>query len=526
MCSFISVTKASYCSFYWLRLFLVSCIIYTILINILDLSSHARHTGVLDPGGLETSSVDSVSTLIGDNVLVLLFVLGSLPHLNLHAASNDRNSHGGKQVVASVGVSVDTSVEDSGTVLADGAHNEGLSTRVVLDKGRHVVDNARNENQISGLGLLLELLKLNDRQLLNGDTPVEVVSPLVQLLLSLLHETLLDGVLGEGLEVPGETNLLEGPDEPLGGVVLVPDEGVSVVRGELVVEVVVALSKGDQGGKSVVSGSSSVVEGLLSNPVGKGVDTESHLLHKGVSHDTGVDKTSLPVAPAKATDEGGQNNGHEDENVNVVLVLESDNPVVVEVRNVSSALVLGVGHKQHPAKVGEPESLSGVVRVLVGVGPSVVDSVRRGPPSDGALDSSSSKQSKDDSNGQSGLVGSMGPHSVVAGGDTETGAHVIADSKRGGLPVEGDEGSGSKGRQRQRNHQNEVEPVDVLVPVGPGEGLLGNVAALVVVGALAHLNAGGVLDLVVDISAGGNGVDLREIHLVHVFHHVECVVSR
>lgn len=468
--------------------------------------------------------MDSVSTLIGDNVLVLLFVLGRLPHLDLHAAPDDGDSHGGQQVVGGVGVSVDASVEHGGSVLADGAHDESLSTGVVFDKRGHVVHNAGNEHQISGLGLLSELLKLDHGQLLDGDAPVEVASPLVELLLSLLHETLLDGVLREGLQIPGQADLLKGPDEPLGGVVLVPDERVSVVRGELVVEVVVALSKGDEGGEHVVSGGSSVVKGLLADPVRQRVDAERHLLHKSVSHDAGVHKAALPVAPAETTNKGGQNNGHEEQNPHVVLVLESHDPVVVEIRNVGSALVLGVGHEQHPAKVREPEALSGVIGVLVGVGPSVVDSVRRRPPSDGSLDGSSTKDGKQESNGQSGLVGSVGPQSMVAGGDAQTGADVVAQSKGGGLEVEGHKGSGGKGRHRQRNHQNEVQPVDVLVPVGPGEGLFGNVAALIVVGALAHLDAGGVLDLVVDISAGGDGVDLADVHLVHVcvFDHVEC----
>lgn len=464
--------------------------------------------------------MNSVTALVANNVDILLLVLSGLPHLNLHTASDDGHSHGREQVVCGVGVSVHTSVEDGGTVLAHSAHDESLSTRVVLNKGGDIVDDSGDEHEVTGLSLLLELLKLDDGKLLNGNTPVEGVSPLVELLLSLLHETLLNGVLRESLQVPGEADLLERPDEPLGGVVLVPDESVSVVGGELVVEVVVALAKGNECGEHVVSGGSSVVKGLLSDPVGQRVNTEGNLLHESVSHDSSVHKTTLPVAPAKAADKHGENNAHKGQDPDVVSVLHSHDPVVVEVGNVGSALVLGVGHEQHPAKVREPESLSGVVGVLVGVSEPVVGSVSGSPPSDRALNGSATHEGEDESHGESGLVSSVGPESVVAGSDAKAGAHVVEDGKGGGLVVEGHEGSGGERRQRQREHKDHVEPVDVLVPVLEREGLLGNVPTLGVVHVSGHLDRRVVLDLVVDVSSGGDGVDLVDIDFSNVFDHV------
>lgn len=47
------------------------------------------------------------------------------------------------------------------------------------------------------------------------------------------------------LEVRSKSKLLADPDEPLSGVILVPPDRVSVVHGELMVEVVITLPDGD-----------------------------------------------------------------------------------------------------------------------------------------------------------------------------------------------------------------------------------------------------------------------------------------
>ena len=74
-----------------------------------------------------------------------------------------------------------------------------------------------------------------------------------------------------------ETELLHDPDEPLSRVILVPLDGVTVVHGELVVEVVVTLADGAERGDHVVARGVLVVEGGLTKPVGKGVDAEGRL---------------------------------------------------------------------------------------------------------------------------------------------------------------------------------------------------------------------------------------------------------
>ena len=74
-----------------------------------------------------------------------------------------------------------------------------------------------------------------------------------------------------------ETELLHNPDEPLGRVILVPLDGVTVVHGELVVEVVVAFTNSAECGDHVITRGVLVIERRLPEPVGKGVDAESRL---------------------------------------------------------------------------------------------------------------------------------------------------------------------------------------------------------------------------------------------------------
>ena len=88
---------------------------------------------------------------------------------------------------------------------------------------------------------------------------------------------LLDLVVRERLELRREANELASLDEPLGRVVLEPLDRVAVVRGELVVEVVVALADGDQCGDEVIARGVLVVERRLSEPVGKRVNAERGL---------------------------------------------------------------------------------------------------------------------------------------------------------------------------------------------------------------------------------------------------------
>jgi hypothetical protein len=77
--------------------------------------------------------------------------------------------------------------------------------------------------------------------------------------------------------VGSQPELLTCPNEPLRRVILVPFDGVSVIHGELMVEIVVALPNRRQRGYEMVARCVLVIKRGLSKPVRKRVDAECGL---------------------------------------------------------------------------------------------------------------------------------------------------------------------------------------------------------------------------------------------------------
>lgn len=123
----------------------------------------------------------------------------------------------------------------------------------------------------------LTTLPANNRQLLRIRSPVQDILSLPQLLQLHCQLTLANFILREYLQVTSETELLHPPNEPLGRVILVPLDSVTVVHGELMVEIVVTFTNGNESGDHMVTRSVLVVEGSLAKPVSKRVDTEGRL---------------------------------------------------------------------------------------------------------------------------------------------------------------------------------------------------------------------------------------------------------
>lgn len=209
--------------------------------------------------------------------------------------------------------------------------------------------------------------------------------------------------------------------------------------------------------------------------MGEGVDAEGGLLNEKDAEDTGIDEATGPVVPAETANEGGNNQSHGDDRLDVVAVLPNDNGVIVEIGDVGTADTAGVLLHDHPADVAVEQTFADGVRILLGIGVTVVRTMETGPPPSAALDSGGATSGKEDLEGKGGLVGGVSPQAMVAGGDTEASEKVVEHSEDGRLhlkryPVRGDEA-------REGNEDDEcgVEPVDVLVPVLGGDGLVGDI---------------------------------------------------
>merc|ERR1711881_103794 len=98
------------------------------------------------------------------------------------------------------------------------------------------------------------------------------------------------------------------------------------------------------------------------------------------AEDPGVDEAAHPVTPAETADQAWEDQAHEEDDLEVVLVLPDDNGIVVQVRDVGTANSLRVLLHDHPPEVRVEQTLPDAVWVLVGVGVAVVRTVVASPP--------------------------------------------------------------------------------------------------------------------------------------------------
>jgi len=189
--------------------------------------------------------------------------------------------------VCCIRVIVDTTKEGGSGIGTNSSLDEVSSSGVFLSKGAAVMDEAVDDHQWSVLGLLLKVLPRHDREIIVRHGPLEVLGRLGNLLE--LHRVLalLDLVRRERLEVRGEAKVRHGKDEPLGRVVLVPLDGVPVVLGELVVEVVVTFTDRDEGSHKVITRRVLVVKGSVTEPMSERVDAEGRVVNEAESSSTG-----------------------------------------------------------------------------------------------------------------------------------------------------------------------------------------------------------------------------------------------
>jgi len=176
---------------------------------------------------------------------------------------------------------------------------------------------------------------------------------------------------------------------------LMPFDGVAVVAGELVMEVMISFAKSDKGSDDVIAGRVTVVKWLVSEPMSKRVDTEGCLLHKENPEDAGVDKSTNPITPAQSSNEARKDETHEDHNSKIVLVLPDNNGVLVQVRNIGTSNTLRVLLKNHPSHMGVQQSLADTIGILVGIGVTVMSPMITRPPTNGTLNSTTTNSCKE-----------------------------------------------------------------------------------------------------------------------------------
>ena len=86
-------------------------------------------------------------------------------------------------------------------------------------------------------------------------------------------------------------------DEPFCRIVLVPTNGISKVRWELVVEIMVTFTKRNHRSDDMITRSMLVVKRGISKPVCQGIDTECRVVDENQTGSTSIYVSPAPITP-------------------------------------------------------------------------------------------------------------------------------------------------------------------------------------------------------------------------------------
>ena len=185
-----------------------------------------------------------------------------------------------------------------------------------------------------------------------------------------------DFFLGHGAEVAGQTEFVQNPDRPLGGIVLPRFDAIPVVILELVVEVVVALAKGENRHEEAVTRRAMGGIRTVADPVAERVDAEGRVVHE---HDTGEageqERAEGGIGPTiDVADDRRQAEAHENGDRHIVFVLQPGEAVFLQIPHPCERRV-GAAAEEKPADVGMKKTARNVIGVVIVVHEFVVAAV-------------------------------------------------------------------------------------------------------------------------------------------------------
>jgi hypothetical protein len=245
---------------------------------------------------------------------------------------------------------------------------------------------------------------------MKGSLFQRVVFPVVPSRAAGAHGTFTD------LQMRRQANFGAKRDEPFGGIILIPSNGIPIVRRELVMKVVIAFPERDEGGDQMVPRRMPIVERRLSEPMRERVEREDAMMHQAHAHRSRVDVPASPIAPEITRNRGRDGEAHEEDEGHVPPLLPAHDRALAEVAHVGHA---GPTPRldEHPADMTPPEAAVGVIWIKVGVDVAVVCAVAPSPPSDRTLGGAGTCQSKEYLKRQRRVVGTMRPKAVVTSRD-------------------------------------------------------------------------------------------------------------
>ena len=141
------------------------------------------------------------------------------------------------------------------------------------------------------------------------------------------------------------------------------------------------------------------------------------MVDKCQSQGTGMEHTTPPVTPSKASHESRNHKSHGNEKRNVPPMLPSNNRTFAKVGNVGNTR-LAAWLDKHPPDVGPKQTMVGTIRIELSIGVPMMGTMTTGPPLDRPLNGACTCDSEDVLQGLGRIVGPVGPETMIACGNT------------------------------------------------------------------------------------------------------------
>ena len=123
-------------------------------------------------------------------------------------------------------------------------------------------------------------------------------------------------------------------------------------------------TKGDQGREDMISRSVTIIKGGITQPMRQRVHTERRMMDHKLTDDATVDESTPVITPSQTGDQGWDTERHERSKPKELVVLEADEFVGLQVRDIGPADCPRILTDQHPKDMGPDQTLLSAIRVL------------------------------------------------------------------------------------------------------------------------------------------------------------------
>lgn len=250
-----------------------------------------------------------------------------------------------------------------------------------------------------------------------------------------------------------------------------PFNGIAIITGELVVEIVVSFAESDKSSDDVISRRVAVIKWLVAEPMGQGVHAEGSLLDEEYTEDTSVDKSTDPVTPSETSNKRWEDQPHEDNNPEIMLVLPNNNRILVQVGDVCSTDSFRVLLQNHPSQMRVHKTLADTIRVFIGIGITMVSPVIPRPPTDRSLNGTTSNSGKENLKRNTRGIRRVSPETMVPSGYAETGPIVVGDRPDEGLSGQRRVKRSPDTKYWDEDDECDIEFVQMKPPIAHSNGL-------------------------------------------------------